>query len=230
MEFILLNELKELSIWQWVLIGICILAVVTIAITVPTLPKRRGRGVGRKTIATSKPRPMPLNTMIFGAMCVAIAFVLSYIKLVQMPMGGSITLCSMLPLFIFSYLYGARAGLLAGLSYGLLQFIQKPEIYHWAQVILEYPLAFSLLGLAGVFIKKNQATLIGGICIGTVARACCHIVSGAVFFAEYMPQGWSNAWVYSLAYNGSYMAVEMVLCIVLSIPIFILLKKTRRIA
>ena len=92
-----------------------------------------------------------------------------------------------------------------------MQLIQKPEIYHWVQVILDYPLAFAMLGLAGS-VKNLQL----GSILGAAGRWLCHVLSGAIFFAEWVPEGWSNAWVYSAAYNGAYLLAELILCIILS--------------
>ena len=149
--------------------------------------------------------------LLVTALCMAMSFVLSYIKLYSMPLGGSVTLASMLPLLWYSNKFGVRNGLIAGAAYGLLQLIQKPEIYHWVQVLLDYPLAFMMLGLAGS-VKNLQL----GSVIGVAGRWICHILSGAIFFAEWVPEGWSNAWVYSAAYNGAYLLVDLIICIVLS--------------
>ncbi|MBQ3159391.1 MAG: energy-coupled thiamine transporter ThiT [Clostridia bacterium] len=162
-----------------------------------------------------------VRALTYGALCMAMSFVLSYIKLYSMPLGGSVTLASMLPLLWYSNKFGMRNGFIAGAAYGLLQLIQKPEIYHWVQVLLDYPLAFMMLGLAGS-VKNLQL----GSILGVAGRWICHIISGAVFFGEWMPEGWSNAWVYSAAYNGAYLLVDLILCIVLS---FVLAKALNRI-
>ena len=159
-----------------------------------------------------------VRALVYGAVCIAMAFVLSYIKLFSMPLGGSVTLCSMLPLLVYANRFGLKQGLIAGLAYGLLQFIQKPEIYHWAQVVLDYPLAFAALGLAGL--SKNLQL---GCVLGVLGRFIFHTVSGAVFFGDATSL---SGWWASAAYNGGYLGVELILCLVLSIPVAILLKKT----
>lgn len=158
-----------------------------------------------------------IRSLVFGAAAIAVAFVLSYIKLFSMPLGGSVTLCSMLPIMLYAHMYGWKKGLLCGLAYGLLQFIQKPEIYHWAQVLLDYPLAFMCLGLAGC--TKNLQL---GCIVGVLGRFVCHTISGAVFFGDYTTL---SGWWASMAYNGGYLLVELVLCIILSFPVMMLLKK-----
>ena len=164
------------------------------------------------------------KTLVYGALCIALSFALSYVKLFSMPMGGSVTLCSMLPLMYYSYRFGVGRGLLAGLAYGLLQLLQKPEVVHWAQLLCDYPLAFAAIGLAGVTANRGDFTkgavwrLPLGVLVGGAARAVFHIVSGAVFFAEYTPAG-MNAWWYSFLYNGGYLGVDTLLCMVIvSIP------------
>lgn len=210
MKFILFEELKELTVWEWVLFGVCILLVVALIIFLVRRPKQ-------------KAQKMSTNAMVAGAMCVAIAFILSYIKLYSMPMGGSVTLCSMLPIMIYANRYGLKAGLLAGLAYGILQFIQKPEIYHWMQVIIEYPLAFTAIGLAGVTKQLQLGCVIGGL-----GRFLCHFVTGATFFASYMPETWNNVWLYSFCYNGAYMGIEILLCVLLSLPINAIIYKNAK--
>ncbi len=164
------------------------------------------------------------KSLVYGALCIALSFALSYVKVFSMPMGGSVTLCSMLPLAVYSYRFGLPKGLLAGLAYGLLQLLQKPEIVHWAQLLLDYPLAFMAIGLAGLTacradVTKNASWRLPlGVVIGGVARAVCHIVSGAVFFGMYAPEG-TGAWVYSLLYNGGYLGVDTLVCaVVAAIP------------
>ena len=206
-EFVLLEKLGKMTGRQW---GFAISAlVVTVGqlIYLAMRPEKQGK--------------TDVRALTYGALCMAMSFVLSYIKLWSMPLGGSVTLASMLPLLWYSNKFGVKNGLIAGAAYGLLQLIQKPEIYHWVQVLLDYPLAFMMLGLAGS-VKNLQL----GSIIGVAGRWVCHILSGAIFFAEWVPEGWSNAWVYSAAYNGAYLLVDLIICLVLS---FILAKALDRI-
>lgn len=158
-----------------------------------------------------------VRSLVYGAAAMAMAFVLSYIKLFSMPAGGSVTLCSMLPLLIYAHMFGWKKGLLCSLAYGLLQFIQKPEIYHWAQILLDYPLAFLCLGLAGC--TKNLQL---GSVLAVFGRFVCHTISGAVFFGDFTTL---SGWWASALYNGGYLLVELILCLVLSYPVMLLMKK-----
>lgn len=153
------------------------------------------------------------STLAYGAAAIAMSFALSYVVIMKFPNGGSITVASMLPLFIFSFVAGPKAGMMAGLCYGMLQYIQDPQFYHWAQFLLDYPLAFSALGLAGLFREKVFA----GALAGSAARLICHLISGIVFFASYA--GDQNVFIYSLAYNASYILPDTAICLViLAVP------------
>jgi len=196
-EFVLFEKLAKMTTRQWCFAAGALAVMVGLLIYLAKRPEKQGK--------------TDVRALTYGALCMAMSFVLSYIKLYSMPLGGSVTLASMLPLLWYSNKFGVRNGLIAGAAYGLLQLIQKPEIYHWVQVLLDYPLAFMMLGLAGS-VKNLQL----GSVIGVAGRWVCHILSGAIFFAEWVPEGWSNAWVYSAAYNGAYLLVDLIICIVLS--------------
>lgn len=156
-----------------------------------------------------------------AAVCIAMSYLLSFVKLFSMPAGGSVTALSMLPLMLFSWLYGVIPGMVAGAAYGLLQLIQKPEIYHIVQVIFDYPLAFAMMGLAGAFRKAQKPwALPVGVVLACFGRFLCHLFTGIVFFGSYAPtQGFFNVLIYSAGYNGGYMAVETALsAIVAALP------------
>ena len=206
-EFVLLEKLGKMTGRQWGFAIGALMVMVGLLIYLAKRPQKQGK--------------TDVRALTYGALCMAMSFVLSYIKLWSMPLGGSVTLASMLPLLWYSNKFGVKNGLIAGAAYGLLQLIQKPEIYHWVQVLLDYPLAFMMLGLAGS-VKNLQL----GSVIGVAGHWVCHILSGAIFFAEWVPEGWSNAWVYSAAYNGAYLLVDLIICLVLS---FVLAKALDRI-
>ncbi len=147
--------------------------------------------------------------LVEAAVMVALATVLSVVVVYRMPQGGSVTPASMVPILVLALRRGPKLGLAAGAVYGLLQFLIEPVVVHWAQVVLDYPLPFALLGLAGLLRRWPYA----GVVIGVAGRMASHVVSGAVFFAAYAPAG-VNAWVYSLAYNASYLVPELVLSLV----------------
>lgn len=154
-----------------------------------------------------------------AALVIALSFILSYIRLYKMPQGGSITLASMLPIFMFAYAYGCAPGMLVGMAYGVLQFIQDAYFVHPVELLLDYPLAYAMLGLAGLAGKfSDQWGIIPGIVLGTFGRFVCAFLSGVIFFGMYAPEG-QNVLVYSAVYNGFYLIPEAVICLVIaSIP------------
>lgn len=154
--------------------------------------------------------------LTFSSIAIALAMVTGFIKLGSLPFGGSITLFSMFFICFTGYLFGVKAGLAAGAAYGVLQFLVEPYVFHPVQVLLDFPLAFGALGLAGIF-SNSKAGLIKGLLLGMTGRYVCHVISGYIFFADYAEN--SNAIVYTLGYNATYIVPEMVATVILvSIP------------
>lgn len=145
---------------------------------------------------------------------VALAGVLHLITLFQLPQGGRVTAAAMVPIFLVALRRGSRVGVLAGVAYGLVVFVEEPFIFHPVQFLLDYPIAFGVLGLAGFFRRKPLA----GVAMGIAGRFVSHFISGIVFFATYAPEGMNPA-LYSAIYNGSYLVPEF---LVSSIALFIL--------
>ena len=165
----------------------------------------------------SKNKHSMTKQLVFCAISIALAFVTSYIKFARLPFGGSITLFSMFFICFSGYLYGAKAGILTGLAYGILQFLQDPYFYSIGQFLLDYPLAFACLGMAGFFKNQNYG-LQKGIFIGVLGRYICHVLSGYIFFGMYAPEG-MNPMIYTLGYNLTYILPELIATIfVVSIP------------
>ncbi len=162
------------------------------------------------------------KTLATGAICIAMSFLLSYIKLFELPFGGSVTLVSMLPLMLFSWLYGVGPGLVVGTAYGFLQLLQNAYIVHWLQLILDDPLAFAMLGLAGIFRRYERAwALPAGILVACFGRFLCHLISGMVFFGSVSIDagGFWTLFTGSAIYNGGYMGVEAgISALVASLP------------
>ncbi len=148
---------------------------------------------------------------------VSLATVLSYIKL-GLPQGGSVTAASMVPIFWLALRRGPKVGLFAATLYGVVQLVVDPMIYYPAQVLLDYPIAFGVLGVAGFFQKRIYI----GVTLGIIGRFVAHFFSGIIFFASYVPKGIHPA-IYSAAYNGGYMLVELVI----SVYVIYLLRKSK---
>ncbi len=165
---------------------------------------------GKKTIKT-KP-------LVFSAAAMALGMITSFLKIFEAPMGGSVTLFSMLFICCIGYWYGLRIGLITGIAYGLLQLISDPYIISLPQMITDYLLAFGALGLSGLFSEKKHG-LIKGYIAGVLGRYFFAFLSGLIFFASYAEGTGMSAPVYSLAYNGSYLGCEAAMTlVVLAIP------------
>jgi thiamine transporter len=155
--------------------------------------------------------------LVFAAVALALATVCSMIKFADLPMGGSVTLFSMLFVVLIGYWFGPYLGLITGVAYGLLQFVIDPYFYTIPQFFCDYILAFGALGLAGFFYKKKWGLQIGYI-VGVIGRYIFAVISGVCFFAEYAPEG-TPAIVYSLSYNLTYILPEAIATlIIVSIP------------
>ena len=152
-----------------------------------------------------------------SALMIALAFILSNIKLFEMPQGGSVTLFSMLPIVLLGYLLGTRWGVLGGAVLGLLNLLMGGYVIHPVQLFIDYILAFAVMGLSGL-VRDKKNGLTWGYLIGIFARYICAVLSGVIFFGEYAPENF-NALTWSLWYNITYIAVEGVMTIiVINIP------------
>ncbi len=182
------------------------------------------------------------SALVEGAVMVALAAVLSYIRVFHLPWGGSVTLLSMLPVAVYSIRHGWVNGLMAAFVFSLIQFGQGivDGIFGWgltpvmliACILLDYIAAFTVIGLAGVFKNKGTIGQLGGIVMVMLFRFGFHFLSGVVIWHSF-GELWDgfyteNEWLYSLLYNGCYMLPEIIFTV---IGAFALLKipQTRRI-
>ncbi|HHW69867.1 MAG TPA: energy-coupled thiamine transporter ThiT [Clostridiales bacterium] len=156
--------------------------------------------------------------LVEGGIMIAMAQALSYVKLFQMPYGGSVTLGSMVPIFIFALRWGTGKGVVVGALYGILQYMLGPKwSTHPIAIMLDYPIAYGCLGLAGLFSKKskNFKNVFLGIFLGTFCRFISHVISGMIFFRSSFPEG-MNPLVYSILYNGGFLSVDMAITLLIS--------------
>ena len=165
---------------------------------------------GKKETNTKR---ITTRQLMFSAMAMALATVTSMIKLFDAPMGGAVTLCSMLFVTLIGYWYGAKAGILTGVACGILQLIIDPYILSLPQMLVDYPLAFGALGTSGFFANKKNGLQKGYVC-GIFFRWLFACLSGYIFFSHYVWEGW-NPILYSLIYNLSYIGIEGVLTLLL---------------
>ncbi len=131
--------------------------------------------------------------------------------LYKLPQGGSVTYGSMVPIFYIAIRWGGWWGILTGMLGGFINYMIDPQFYHPVQWVLDYPVAFGALGIAG-FLRRVP---LAGIVVGGVGRFLAHLTSGVVFFAAYAPKGTSPL-VYSAVYNGSYMLPEIVISAIIT--------------
>lgn len=165
-----------------------------------------------------------LNFLVEAGIMLALAIVLDrVVPHYELPNGGSITLASCLPIIIISIRWGLSRGLLTGLMFGLLQMILSPHIYHPVQAILDYPLAFTMVGFSGLTIRPkerdNVYCFIPFVVLAYFLRFVSHTISGIVFFAS-DPNSIPASTIFSLQYNASYMVPELIITIVLLIMLW----------
>ncbi len=205
------NNGAVITVTENAVLYICAAVIIALIVIVAVFAGRNEkRGFNSKSIS-------------YAAVCIAMSFALSYIKPIDLPQGGSVTPASLLPLMIYAYIFGVRKGVLAGLVYGTLQAVQDPWIIHPAQFLLDYPLAFTAMGLAGTFTKIKQLDklpqvqfALGAVC-AAIVRFACHTLSGVFAFSEYSTL--DSVWAYSLAYN-SFVFIDALVCIVVGVIIF----------
>ncbi|MGN0167014.1 MAG: energy-coupled thiamine transporter ThiT [Acetatifactor sp.] len=166
--------------------------------------------------------------LVEGAAMVALATVLSFIRVFKLPWGGSVTLLSMLPIVLFSIRRGLKPGFIVSFVYALIQFAQgiMDGLFGWgltpgmliACIILDYIGAFTILGIAGLFRKKGLPGWIGGISLAVGLRFLFHFFSGVVIWHSFgeLWNGFSteNTYLYSFLYNGCYMLPELIFTLV----------------
>ncbi len=177
-------------------------------------------------------RNKSVRALCEAAMSVALALVLSYIKIpigVEFGgFGGSVDLV-MLPLVICACRWGLGWGLGAGLALGLLKFFLAGGFaITWQSMLLDYAVAYMAVGFAGL-IKRRPKLLWLGALVGCLARFLVHFVSGVTIYAAYMSDIFgmhmTSVWVYSLLYNATYMLPNTVLCVLACVLLRPVLKK-----
>ncbi len=164
--------------------------------------------------------------MVTSAILMAMAFVLSFVKIIDYPWGGSVTLFSMLPICLISIRFGLGWGLGTAFCYATLQLMQGlGEAMSWGltveawigMILFDYLIAFTVLGLAGIFRQNGRGGMVAGTAIAIGLRYISSVLSGAVVWKSIgeLAFGWTveNTWIYSLAYNALYMLPELVMTV-----------------
>ncbi|MBE6591319.1 MAG: proton-coupled thiamine transporter YuaJ [Ruminococcaceae bacterium] len=173
------------------------------------------------------------QTLAQCAILVSLSFVLSYVRLITMPMEGSVTLMSMLPVMLIGIRFGLKWGIASSFCYAVLQLIQSITVgglFSWglsplsliACIILDYLLPFTLLGITGLVKNKTLFKIMASIIGAVFLRFICHTVSGAVIFSIITKTvdifshsvTFTDSWLYSICYNGFYLAPELILTLI----------------
>lgn len=160
--------------------------------------------------------------LAFSALAIALGFITSFIEPVHMPWGGGITLCSMFCICLVGYWYGLEAGLFASFAYSLLQFLHSgcTFILSPLQVCFDYFLAFTALGLSGLFRNKKNG-LVHGYLLAVLVRGVFHTLGGYIYWMDYMPDNFPKtiAFLYPILYNYAYLIPEALLTVfIISLP------------
>lgn len=218
----------EEDVFQLTPLGVAVVAALIIILTALAiwLFSRKKAASSQTAASVQNGEPSVQNSakktavrqLTFSAMAMALAVLLSNVKLLDLFAGGSATLCSMFFITLIGYFYGVGAGVLTGLAYGLLQFVIDPVFYTLPQLLIDYPLAFGALGLSGLFCKRKWGLQTGYVA-GIIGRFFFSWLSGVLFFASYAESYHMLPALYSFCYNGSYIAAEGVITlIIISLP------------
>ena len=182
-------------------------------------------------------RTTKTKTLVECALMIAQAFILGYIPIFELPQGGSITACSMMPLVVASFRHGPKWGLFTGFIFSLIQMLLGFENVLYCTtfgamllcILLDYVVAYTVMGLACVFGGPFGNTSVK-VAVGTVVtglqRYLCSFLSGILIWGGYAPEG-MPVWLYSLTYNGSYMIPEIILTAVAAVLVMKILDRQR---
>ena len=170
-----------------------------------------------------KSKRINVEKLTTSAILIALAMVLSLIKVYKLPLGGSVTLMSMLPVCMLSLKYGTKWGFVCSFLYAAVQLCNDlGEVMSWGMdvrmwigcIVFDYLLAYGILGLSGIFRNKKTPVMLTGVGIAVFIRFVSHFISGSIFFDIWMPEEFDNPFLYSLVYNGSYMLPELIFTLI----------------
>ena len=169
------------------------------------------------------------------AVMIALAFVLSCAKLYEMPLGGSITVASMLPIMLIGIKYGYGIGLGAAFLYSLTQALQaliQGNVFPYCEtagtlilcVLFDYIVPFTVLGLSGIImkaekIKSTELRAYLGMTATVIVRFICHFITGVAIWGQWAPEGMGK-YLYSFLYNGGFLLPDLIICLVAAVLMF----------
>lgn len=152
------------------------------------------------------------------ALVTGLATLLDKLPLFTLPQGGSITL-AMLPILLLAFRRGKKAGLTAGLLTGCLQLVLGAYILNPFQVILDYLLAYTVLGIAGCNQTRTSLQISLATLLATSLRLICHVLAGIIFYGQFAPEG-IPVWLYALIYNASFLLPASVITLALLLILY----------
>lgn len=186
-------------------------------------------------MSTQKRLSTNLTTLTECAIMLALSFALSCAKLFEMPMGGSVTVASMLPVMLISIKYGVSTGLATCFVYSLTQLMQavaSANVFPYCEtpttlvlcILFDYVVPFTVLGLAGLFhkmklTKNTEINIYIGIISVVILRFLCHFITGVAIWGQWAPEGMGK-YLYSFLYNGSFLSLDFIICIVCAVLMF----------
>ena len=186
-------------------------------------------------MSTQKRLNSNLSTLTECAVMLALSFALSYAKIFEMPMGGSVTVASMLPIMLVGIKYGVGTGISTCFAYSLTQLLQavmSANVFPYCEtpatlilcILFDYIVPFTLLGLAGLpkamkLTKNAEINVYIGIVSVVILRFICHFITGVAIWGQWAPDGMGK-YLYSFLYNGGFLSADFVICIVCAVLMF----------
>ena len=183
-------------------------------------------------MSTQKRSSTNVSTLAECAVMLALAFALSYARIFEMPMGGSVTIASMLPIMLISIKYGLATGFATSFVYSLTQLLQafmSANVFPYCEtlntlmlcILFDYVIPFTLLGVAGLFhklklTKNSEINIYIGIVVAVMLRFICHFITGGVIWGQWAPDGMGK-YLYSFLYNGGFLFADFAICIVCAV-------------
>ena len=184
---------------------------------------------------TQRRKSSNVSTLAECAVMLALSFALSYAKIFEMPMGGSVTIASMLPIMLISIKYGTAIGLSTSFVYSLTQLFQaftSGNVFPYCEtagtlvvcIFFDYVIPFTVLGLAGLvkeikLTKNSEINVYVGIVGAVLLRFVCHFITGVAIWGQWAPDGMGK-YLYSFLYNGGFLGADFAICIVCAALMF----------
>lgn len=177
-----------------------------------------------------------IKKLAASAVMLSLATILSIFPTIQAPFGGSITIGSMVPVIFITLIFGKKWGIITAMGYSFIQLMLGfSMVASWGLslgvfigcLIIDYILAYSILGLAGIFGNRKLWQVVTGTAFVCIMRYLFHVLSGILFFGMWAEAGF-NAYTWSIIYNGGYMLPETIITITITIALFKLLPYIRK--